>query len=530
MKVGQRLTLGFLIYSLLLCIIGFVFLSNRQKVTQLYNKVSTEIIPKRTCIKNIKIKSRRMLSETYTFLISKNIDKIIAKESEASFYQAKREEEEWEEKYKKIVRDNSTELQFAKDIHAVEEEIKKFCLELFIPKQNQLSENELASIIKKIVEQEDKLFAIIDRAIEYDSYEFEKGDLALRYSFSHSKRMFLILITVSVTFVLSTWVFITRGITIPIKKIKDAMVEVGKGKFEIRVGFKSKDELGFLADGFNSMVTNLQTKITSIVNLNREVSERKKAEEKVKIAYLQLKQAQNQLIQSAKMASIGQLAGGVAHEVNNPLTSVLNNVQMLRENIEEGKSLDMPELKIILGEMEESGLRCKKIVESLLGFSRISEWSLKPNSINEIAEKAITVIGQQLELENITIQKQFQPDLPQIKGDYQYLQQAIFNIIVNAKDAIQARPEKEGGSIIIQTQYQPKENLVLVSISDNGIGIPKELLGRIFEPFFTTKPPGKGTGLGLSIVHNIIERHNAGINVASEINKGTTFKITLPCA
>lgn len=162
MKVGQRLTLGFLIYALLLFIIGYVFISNRQKVIKLYNKLSIEIIPKQISMKNIKIKSRRMVSETYAFLVSKNTDETMAMENEKAFQQAKKEEEGWEENYKRIVGGNSAELEFVNDIHVAEEEIKNSCQEVFkLKKDNQLG-NEIISKIKKISQEEDRLFAIID--------------------------------------------------------------------------------------------------------------------------------------------------------------------------------------------------------------------------------------------------------------------------------------------------------------------------------------------------------------------------------
>lgn len=263
------------------------------------------------------------------------------------------------------------------------------------------------------------------------------------------------------------------------------MLEVGKGRLDARIKIRLRDELGFLADSFNGMVDNLQKKTTSIDNLNKEITERKKAEEELKNAFEQLKQTQAQLIQSAKMASVGQLASGVAHEINNPLGGLLNNIQMIRENIGKRKDPNLEEFKGTLDEIEESALRCKKAVQDLLDFSRITGWPFKLVSLNEVIESAIALIEGKTQFDNIIIQKQLQLDLPLILGDYQYLQQVVFNIVFNAKEAIKEKPKKQGGLIIINTQYQQEKNAILLSISDNGIGIPKENMDRIFEPFFT---------------------------------------------
>jgi two-component system, NtrC family, sensor kinase len=260
----------------------------------------------------------------------------------------------------------------------------------------------------------------------------------------------------------------------------------------------------------------------------RDITESKKAAEEIKNAYEQLKQAQTQLVQTAKMASVGMLAGGVAHEINNPLTGVLNNVQLVKMMVEQKSNFDIKEFKEIIDVIENSALRCKKITQSLLDFSRSSKGTFQMISLNKIAEDVSILIEHELGLQNITIQKDLEPNLPDISGDPQLLQQVIFDIIANAKWAVQKKSEKEGGTITIKTHYEPKENNVSIFVSDTGIGIPKENLEKIFEPFFTTKNVGEGTGLGLAIVYGIIKAHKGIIKVESESGKGTTFTIVLP--
>lgn len=284
---------------------------------------------------------------------------------------------------------------------------------------------------------------------------------------------------------------------------------------------KGKDEFS----GIAALIGRFFEQKMSLVN---EIVQCKQTEEKLKDAYNKLKQTEAQLIQSAKMASLGQLASGVAHEINNPLTGVLNNIQLIKMEIKQKRDLNLESFRDILDAVESSASRCKKIIRSLLDFSHPSKGAFKLLFINEIIEKAISVIEQEMNLKNIFVQKELSPDLPAILGDTQLLNQVIFDIIANAQWAIEEKPTKEGGVITIKTQYAPEKNGIHISISDTGIGIPQENLDKIFEPFFTTKPVGQGTGLGLSIVHSILAQHNATIEVESQVDKGTTFRIFLP--
>jgi signal transduction histidine kinase/methyl-accepting chemotaxis protein len=266
----------------------------------------------------------------------------------------------------------------------------------------------------------------------------------------------------------------------------------------------------------------------TIVAVYNDITARKLAEEQLQIAFEQLKAAQAQLVQSAKMASVGTLAGGVAHEINNPLTGVLNNVQLIKMVAEQKKEFSIDDFKELLNLIEESALRCTKITRSLLSFSHAPKGVLQDCLLNEMIEKVIVLVEHELILQNISLHIDLDPNLIQTKGDSQLLQQVIFDIITNAKWAIQKKAGKEGGTITIKTKNHPETKSLFLSISDTGLGIPKENLERIFEPFFTTKPVGEGTGLGLSIVYRIIKQHNGTIIAESEEGNGATFKIELP--
>ncbi|MDD5254503.1 MAG: ATP-binding protein, partial [Candidatus Omnitrophica bacterium] len=259
-----------------------------------------------------------------------------------------------------------------------------------------------------------------------------------------------------------------------------------------------------------------------------ESQERRRAEEELQNAYEKLKLTQSQLIQSSKMAAIGQLASGVAHEINNPLTGVLNNVQLIMMQLHGNQPPKADEFAEIMKAVEDSALRCKKITKALLDFARASGGSFENIRLNDIMEQAVTIIGQELKLKNITLNKDLMPGLPVVRGDPQLLQQVIFDLVVNAKWAVEKKGGGDGGFITLGTGYDSSAQSVNITISDNGVGIPQENLQKIYDPFFTTKAVGEGTGLGLSICYNIIKEHNGRIAVSSKAGEGTTFTISLP--
>ena len=298
---------------------------------------------------------------------------------------------------------------------------------------------------------------------------------------------------------------------------------------EIPIRRKSGEVRTVLWNSANVIGNDRNTIIATIAQ-GQDITERKQAEEALRTAYVKLKQTQAQLVQSAKMASVGQLAGGVAHEINNPLTGILNNVQLIKMLAEQKKEFNLDDFKELLQVIEESAVRCTGITRALLDFSCSSKDEKQDVSLNEIIEKVYGLIENDLKLNNITIKKELDPGLPMVSGDLQLLQQVVFDIISNAKWAILNKTGKLGGLITIKTEYDAKNHSIYVNITDTGIGIPKENLERIFDPFFTTKPMGEGTGLGLSIVYSIIKDHQGSLEVQSEPGQGTSFKVTLPAA
>ena len=225
---------------------------------------------------------------------------------------------------------------------------------------------------------------------------------------------------------------------------------------------------------------------------------------------------QSQLIQSEKMAAIGQLVGGIAHEINNPMGVILGFAQIVAKNIKEENPLYMP-----LKSIEREAIRCKELIRDLLTFSRIGKTQAELIDINKTINETLSLIESQVKLKESEIIKEFSTALPLISVNKNQIQQIIVNLCNNAIDAI-----SYNGKITIKTKTN--DNQIEIYISDTGKGMTEKIKKHIFEPFFTTKEVGKGTGLGLSISYEIIKNHNGTIIVESEPGKGTTFIIKLP--
>lgn len=241
-------------------------------------------------------------------------------------------------------------------------------------------------------------------------------------------------------------------------------------------------------------------------------------EEEVKKRTKELVDVQRQLVHAEKLATVGTLAGGVAHEINNPLTAILTNVQMLLSTDE----MDKESLEMI----EEATKRCKTIVQKLMTYAKKPLESTMVYKINllEIIGNVMGFLKYQLEQENITIAVGASENKYLVMGNHNELEQVLTNIILNAKDAI--KQIKKSG--VIEITLSQNDDFVKIEIKDEGVGIPKEIMPRIFDPFFTTKEVGKGLGLGLSICQSIIDKHNGKITIQSESNKGSIFTVQLP--
>lgn len=230
------------------------------------------------------------------------------------------------------------------------------------------------------------------------------------------------------------------------------------------------------------------------------------------------KTMERQLRQADKLASLGQLSAGVAHEINNPLGLILGYTQLILRDVEDKGQLH-DDLKVI----ERHTMNCKKIVEDLLKFSRSMETTKTPANLNELLNEVLSVVETNFEMDKVHIVRQLAGELPPVTADPDKMRQVFMNLLMNAHQAIEGP-----GAITVSTSITPDGQHILISFADTGSGIPNDIVHKIFDPFFTTKPIGMGTGLGLSVSYGIIKDHDGDIRVESSPGNGSTFKVYLP--
>ncbi|MFH1627651.1 MAG: ATP-binding protein [Pseudomonadota bacterium] len=232
-----------------------------------------------------------------------------------------------------------------------------------------------------------------------------------------------------------------------------------------------------------------------------------------------------QIVETGKLATVGELAAGIAHEINNPVAIMVEEAGWIEDLLEEEEFKEgenLSEFRRALNQIRNQGKRCKDITHKLLSFARKTDSRIQDVELNDLIEELVILSEQRAKFSNVAIKTKLQEDLPHLRVSQTEVQQVILNLINNALDAM----EKTGGSLTISTQL--KEDHIIVGVADNGPGIPEANIARIFDPFFTTKPVGKGTGLGLSICYGIIKKMGGEIVVRSKVNSGATFSVKIP--
>ena len=299
---------------------------------------------------------------------------------------------------------------------------------------------------------------------------------------------------------------LSRNIAHPIKRLEGITKKIAKGDFSEMMEVKGTDEIASLEMSFNQMEKQLfDTKIS------------------LEHAIGKLSEKQAQLIETAKLATLGTFAAGVAHEINNPLAIINEKAGLMKDILEMSEDFKHKERFLnLIDAIFESVKRCRTITHRILGFSRKTEVSIETFDLNDMMREIAEFLEKEMLYKSIHLDLNLKENLPKVKSDRGQLQQVFLNIIKNAIDAVH-----NGGSIAVTTNKKD-ENMISVAIRDNGHGIPEKALRYIFEPFFTTKEKGKGTGLGLSITYGIIKNLGGDIHVESEVNKGTTFTLEVP--
>jgi len=314
------------------------------------------------------------------------------------------------------------------------------------------------------------------------------------------RRSTLLFLTVTVLAALASMglaYYISQKISVPIRQLVAASSEVAHGNLDARVEVESRDELRQLADAFNSMGAALKARDQQL----KEFAKRK-------------------IMESERLAIVGQLAANVAHELNNPLQGIVSYSHLLLEKLPpETPTRDFVERIVVQAN------RCTTIVRGLLDFSRPRTPQKRSVNVNALLGECVSLVENQAMFHNIRVVKDLRDDVPLVVIDPSEMQQVFMNMIINAAEAMNG-----SGQLTLATRLDPDDNCVEVAIGDTGHGISPENMERVFNPFFTTKEVGHGTGLGLAISYGIVREHKGTISVETEVGKGTTFTVRLPAA
>jgi signal transduction histidine kinase len=329
----------------------------------------------------------------------------------------------------------------------------------------------------------------------------------------------LFALSTALVFIVAGTFLLTRYLVRPLEKLIKATEDISEGYVPKHLEANSSNEIGTLSVSLARMSDKLREdkdKINAYINSLEETNSK-------------LKLAQDEVIRSEKLASVGRLAAGVAHEIGNPIGIILGYIEILRQQMNK-----TPDNKESLERLEEEVMRIDTIIRELLSFSRPSKIRFQPIQANEVIQETTSIISHQQGFRDINLHLNLEESLPTIMADEQLLQQVLINLFLNAMDAM-----PEGGTLTVSSEYKklnnyglldyslPKDGITIL-VEDNGTGIAQQEIHKIFDPFFTTKSPGKGTGLGLAVSHRIIESLGGTITVQSIPGKGTIFTIILP--
>ena len=314
--------------------------------------------------------------------------------------------------------------------------------------------------------------------------------------------------------------FVHRLVYLPLSDLESGAQRLSTGDLDQAIPVRSGDEFGKLASTFNGMTHALRHSRAELQDWGHTL------EQKVEERTDELRRAQAETMRGEKLASVGLLASGVAHELNNPLTGILTFSHLVRQKMPD-KSPDAEDMDLVIRETK----RCAAIIKRLLDFAREKQPEKKFTDLNQVIDDTVRIVEKPAHLRDIEITVDLERTLPPVWIDADQIKQVVMNMLVNAQHAVE-----EKGSITVTTRRAPdprgaateQEPMVAISIVDTGCGIPEKNLKRIFDPFFTSKDVGKGTGLGLSVSHGIVEAHGGVIEVQSTVGEGSTFRIFLP--
>jgi len=360
-----------------------------------------------------------------------------------------------------------------------------------------------------------KVLGVLDVGLSLDPLATEQASMTRN-----------VITTTAVTIVLTAVfiiIFVRQLVTEPIRELAEGTRAVAEMDLDKPITIHhGSEEMDGLVDSFNRMRTHLKDAIEEINQFTQSLE--RKVEERTQ----QLQAAQQKLLHADRLASLGQLAASVAHEINNPIGGVLN-LSMLMQRLLKDDGVPperLADFRKYLGQVASETSRIGRIVSDLLAFSRRSKPQRQPADLNRIIRSTLTLAAHKLKLSETETVLELQPDLPMVHCDPSQIQQVVLNLVLNAAEAMQAMPE--GKRLRLVTRVAPGAEAVEMVVADNGEGISPENLSKVFDPFFTSKSDGKGVGLGLAVLYGIVKAHDGEVEVKSEPGHGATFVVSLP--
>jgi two-component system NtrC family sensor kinase len=359
-----------------------------------------------------------------------------------------------------------------------------------------------------------KVLGVVDLALRLDPVEQEQKAMRLQTAISTA-----VVVVIGAAFVIF---FTRRFVAMPIRELVEGTKAVSAMDLDRHIEIRQRSrEFDELVDSFNRMRERLKSAIAELNEMTQTL------EIKVAERTAQLQLAQRRLMQTDRLASLGQLAASVAHEINNPVSGVLN-LSMLLERLMANGAFPAgreAEFRKYLGQISTETSRVGRIVSDLLSFSRRSKPQRAPADINKLVRSTLALVSHKLRLINAETVLDLDDNLPRVECDASQIQQVILNLALNGAEAMAS---KGGGRLTITTRLVPAGDSIELQVRDTGEGITPENLAKIFDPFFTTKADGKGVGLGLAVLYGIVKAHDGDVDVSSRPNEGATFSVTLP--
>jgi len=359
-----------------------------------------------------------------------------------------------------------------------------------------------------------KVLGIVDIALRLDPVQRQTQAMMLQTVISTSLE-----VLIGAAFVI---LFTRRFVATPIQQLIEGTKAVSAMELDRPIqATRRSQEIDDLVDSFNLMRERLKLAVAELNDMQQTL------ESKVEERTQQLQTAQRKLIQADRLATLGTLSASVAHEINNPVSGVLNLSMLLERLMANGMYPQgrEAEFRKYLSLISSETARVGRIVSDLLAFSRRSKPQRAPADLNKLVRTTLGLAGHKLKLINAEVVLELQDDLPSVECDASQMQQVILNLVLNGAQAMQSQG---GGKLTIRTRLVDDGNNVELCVQDTGEGIAPENLHKIFDPFFTTKADGKGVGLGLAVLYGIVKAHEGEVEVTSQRNEGTTFTVTLP--